>query len=94
LVRTTDSTWVKVKAGSTEGWVPAQVSVVLPANENGVTTTPFCSSVAISSLAVVNSAPAPVDPAGPRVSLNTTSRHPGRSMKNCRHAMRLKLTSD
>jgi hypothetical protein len=36
--------WVKVKAGSTEGWVPAQSTVPLPGNENGVTTTPFSSS--------------------------------------------------
>lgn len=75
LGRTSDTTWIKVRAGTLgEGWVPASVGVRLPGDENGTTTTPFSASVALSSLPVVT----PSTPAatGAKVSLSSASVRP------------------
>ena len=74
LGRTADSAWVKVRAGSLgEGWIPAQVTVRLPGDENGTATAPFTASVAVSALPVVA---ASVAPSGPRVSLSGVNVRP------------------
>lgn len=75
LGRTSDTAWIKVRAGSHgEGWVPAAIVVRLPGEENGTTTTPFTASVALSSLPVVT----PSQPAatGAKVSLSSASVRP------------------
>jgi uncharacterized protein YgiM (DUF1202 family) len=75
LGRTSDSGWVKVRAGSLgEGWIPAQITVTLPGNENGVAVAPFSASVAVSALPVVGTVP--VAPSGPRVSLSSVNVRP------------------
>jgi uncharacterized protein YraI len=66
LGRTADSTWLKVRAANVgEGWVPAQVIVRVPGNENGVAIAPFQTTAQISSLPVAASS-------APRVSLSAT----------------------
>ncbi len=73
LGRTADSAWVKVQAaGQGEGWIVAQVSVVLPGNEQGTAITTFQSTVALSTLPVLGSAGAPQT----RVSVSPSATRP------------------